>query len=97
MRKIKLFPVLITAAVIALGSITVPTIGFAEVNIQINGYLPAPSGVRVYESIWKKTVDIIMIIAVTDRSIRITETMVTTMATTMATIMVTADSTITTD
>jgi hypothetical protein len=48
-------------------------------------------------SIWKKTVDIIMIIAVTDRSIRITETMVTTMATTMATIMVTADSTITTD
>ncbi len=49
MRKIKLFPVLITAAVIAFGSITVPTIGSAEVNIQINGYLPAPSGVRVYE------------------------------------------------
>lgn len=49
MRKIKLFPVLITAAVIALGSITVPTIGLAEVNIQINGYLPAPRGVRVYE------------------------------------------------
>jgi hypothetical protein len=44
-------------------------------------------------SIWKKTVDIIMIIAVTGRSIRITETM----ATTMATITVTADSTSTSD
>ena len=49
MRKIKIFPALITAAIIALGSITVPTTGFAEVNIQINGYLPAPEGVRVYE------------------------------------------------
>jgi hypothetical protein len=44
-------------------------------------------------SIWKETVDIIMIIAVTVRSIRITETM----ATTRATIMVTADSTSTSD
>jgi hypothetical protein len=40
-------------------------------------------------SIWKETVDIIMIIAVTVRSIRITETMATTMAT--------ADSTSTSD
>ncbi len=48
MRKIKLLPVLVTAVVIALGSITVPSIGFAEVTINIGGYLPAPRGVRVY-------------------------------------------------
>ena len=45
--------------------------------------------------IWKETADIIMIIAVTGRSIGITGTMVATMVAT--TIMVTADSTSTTD
>jgi hypothetical protein len=44
-------------------------------------------------SIWKETADIIMIIAVTGRSIRITETM----ATTMVMAMATADSTSTTE
>lgn len=48
MRKITLIPALLTAAVIALGSITVPAPAAAEVSIQINGYLPAPPGVRIY-------------------------------------------------
>jgi len=49
MRKIKVLPALVIAAVIALGSFAVPTTGSAEVTIQINGYLPAPPGVRVYQ------------------------------------------------
>jgi hypothetical protein len=49
MCRIKMLPALFLAAVIALGSVALPTTGFAEVNIQINGYLPAPPGVRVYQ------------------------------------------------
>jgi hypothetical protein len=49
MRRIKIVPAVLMAAVIALGSVTLPTTGSAEVNIQINGYLPAPPGVRVYQ------------------------------------------------
>jgi hypothetical protein len=48
MRRIRILPAVIIAAVIALGSFVVPTTGSAEVTIQINGYLPAPPGVRVY-------------------------------------------------
>jgi len=48
MRKIKLLPVLLTAAVIALSSLSAPTDSSAGVNVQINGYLPAPPGVHVY-------------------------------------------------
>jgi hypothetical protein len=48
MRRIRILPAVIIAAVIALGSFVVPTPGSAEVTIQINGYLPAPPGVRVY-------------------------------------------------
>ena len=39
------------ATVIALAGVTVPTAGFAAdvgVNVQINGYLPAPPGVQIY-------------------------------------------------
>lgn len=48
MRKITLIPALLTAAVIALGSFTAPAPAAAEVSVQINGYLPAPPGVRIY-------------------------------------------------
>ena len=48
MRKSTLLTTLMTAAVIALCSITVPTAGFAAVNVQVNGYLPAPPGVHIY-------------------------------------------------
>ena len=48
MRKITLIPALLTAAVIALGSVSAPTVASAGVNVQINGYLPAPPGVRIY-------------------------------------------------
>jgi hypothetical protein len=51
MRKFSLFATIITVTVIALSSVTVPTAGFAAdvgVNVQINGYLPAPPGVHIY-------------------------------------------------
>lgn len=49
MHSIKILPALIISAVVAVGSFTMPTTGFAAVNIQIQGFLPAPPGVRVYE------------------------------------------------
>jgi len=51
MRKSTLFTTLLTAAVIALCSVTVSTAGIAapiRVNVQVNGYLPAPPGVHIY-------------------------------------------------
>jgi hypothetical protein len=66
-----------------------PPAGYAYMRAEVDRI----TSIDTRGSIWKKTVDIIMIIAVTGRSIRITGTMVTTMATTM----VTADSTSTTD
>jgi hypothetical protein len=45
MRKTSLFPaVIIAALVITFGA----TAAMAEVNVQVNGYLPAPPGVHVY-------------------------------------------------
>ena len=51
MRKLKLLPALITAAVIALGSVTVPTTASASpgLNVQIEGFFPAPPEVRIYQ------------------------------------------------
>lgn len=46
-----LIPTMSAVAVIACLGVSAPTIGLAgpvDVNIQLNGYLPAPPGVRIY-------------------------------------------------